>query len=286
MTSSVLIFQNQPENDRTMSVSWVTEVFLRKRRHIMIGKILAICGVIIFVVSIVFALILWVASRQATQLNAFQSMGWGGGPGVGPVAPCTISSVNVPTVMSDHESQPVIVNFSQSEPGAPGCEDVVSINAPGFDVSPHASQQSFTMPPHRETTSVSWILSPKKQGTYTVQVSKMGSTYTYGISITDVFGLNVWQVGLLAKIGSVLGSLLTLVFTANSWWWDRLREMLNKRRKKATMVQALPVATTSVVCPKCGFANRRGAKFCQRDGQPLTRGEDRAATTGISTVAS
>jgi serine/threonine protein kinase/cytochrome c-type biogenesis protein CcmH/NrfG len=27
-----------------------------------------------------------------------------------------------------------------------------------------------------------------------------------------------------------------------------------------------------LVCPKCGFQNRPGAKFCKRDGQPLTQG--------------
>src|SRR5215467_805140 len=27
-----------------------------------------------------------------------------------------------------------------------------------------------------------------------------------------------------------------------------------------------------LICPKCGFQNRPGAKFCKRDGQPLTQG--------------
>ena len=34
--------------------------------------------------------------------------------------------------------------------------------------------------------------------------------------------------------------------------------------------QAAPAA--GVVCPKCGYQNRPGAKFCKRDGQPLTQG--------------
>jgi serine/threonine protein kinase/Tfp pilus assembly protein PilF len=29
---------------------------------------------------------------------------------------------------------------------------------------------------------------------------------------------------------------------------------------------------TGLVCPKCGFQNRPGAKFCKRDGQPLVQG--------------
>src|SRR6266487_4411106 len=32
------------------------------------------------------------------------------------------------------------------------------------------------------------------------------------------------------------------------------------------------VPVGEVVCPKCGYRNRPGAKFCKRDGQPLTQG--------------
>ncbi|HVB75571.1 MAG TPA: protein kinase [Ktedonobacteraceae bacterium] len=35
------------------------------------------------------------------------------------------------------------------------------------------------------------------------------------------------------------------------------------------VVQPLAV---EVICPKCGYRNRPGAKFCKRDGQPLTHG--------------
>jgi serine/threonine protein kinase/Tfp pilus assembly protein PilF len=33
-----------------------------------------------------------------------------------------------------------------------------------------------------------------------------------------------------------------------------------------------PASVQGVICPKCGFPNRPGAKFCKRDGQPLVRG--------------
>ncbi len=39
------------------------------------------------------------------------------------------------------------------------------------------------------------------------------------------------------------------------------------------VVPAAPAAPAAgVVCPKCGYYNRPGAKFCKRDGQPLTQG--------------
>lgn len=41
-------------------------------------------------------------------------------------------------------------------------------------------------------------------------------------------------------------------------------------------LKATPVATgINLVCSKCGFANRPGAKFCKRDGQPLGQGATR-----------
>ncbi|HLI68236.1 MAG TPA: protein kinase [Ktedonobacteraceae bacterium] len=36
--------------------------------------------------------------------------------------------------------------------------------------------------------------------------------------------------------------------------------------------QAPPIAAANIICPKCGLANRPGAKFCKRDGQPLNQG--------------
>lgn len=36
--------------------------------------------------------------------------------------------------------------------------------------------------------------------------------------------------------------------------------------------QSTPLATGNVICPKCGYSNRPGAKFCKRDGQPLNQG--------------
>lgn len=38
------------------------------------------------------------------------------------------------------------------------------------------------------------------------------------------------------------------------------------------VVPSQPVSAPPVVCPRCGFANRPGAKFCKRDGQPLNQG--------------
>jgi serine/threonine protein kinase/tetratricopeptide (TPR) repeat protein len=36
--------------------------------------------------------------------------------------------------------------------------------------------------------------------------------------------------------------------------------------------QTAPTTTASVICSRCGYANRPGAKFCKRDGQPLNPG--------------
>ncbi|GAC1424649.1 MAG: hypothetical protein NVS4B1_11420 [Ktedonobacteraceae bacterium] len=40
----------------------------------------------------------------------------------------------------------------------------------------------------------------------------------------------------------------------------------------------LMMAANGLICPKCGFQNRPGAKFCKRDGQPLVQGVTVAPT--------
>ena len=45
----------------------------------------------------------------------------------------------------------------------------------------------------------------------------------------------------------------------------------------ATMTAAASTAS-GLICPKCGFHNRPGAKFCKRDGQPLVQGVTVAPT--------
>ncbi len=45
----------------------------------------------------------------------------------------------------------------------------------------------------------------------------------------------------------------------------------------ATLMMATNAAN-GLVCPKCGFHNRAGAKFCKRDGQPLVQGVTAAPT--------
>ncbi len=45
----------------------------------------------------------------------------------------------------------------------------------------------------------------------------------------------------------------------------------------ATLMMATNAAN-GLVCPKCGFQNRPGAKFCKRDGQPLVQGVTVAPT--------
>ena len=41
-----------------------------------------------------------------------------------------------------------------------------------------------------------------------------------------------------------------------------------------------------VICPKCGFQNRPGAKFCKRDGQPLVQGIAIAPPQRVSSIPS
>jgi len=51
----------------------------------------------------------------------------------------------------------------------------------------------------------------------------------------------------------------------------------------ATFTMAASTAS-GLICPKCGFHNRPGAKFCKRDGQPLVQGVTAAPTQVRSSI--
>jgi len=40
----------------------------------------------------------------------------------------------------------------------------------------------------------------------------------------------------------------------------------------ATIIVPATTVASGLICPKCGYQNRPGAKFCKRDGQPLVQG--------------
>src|SRR5437868_874955 len=119
---------------------------------------------------------------------------------VGRFSTCLVEETEVTPaqrVMSESDTQTLTV--SVSNPGTQACDEAIFLNAPEFDVSPDTLNRTLTIPPQQKRSLV-WILIPQKLGTFSLAVSFSSSdiTQTIGITVTDVFGLKIWQVELLS----------------------------------------------------------------------------------------
>lgn len=119
-------------------------------------------------------------------------------------------------VMSENSSQAIIVRTSNTAKKI--CEAYLSLRAPGFEVDPSKDEQKITLKSDSKG-SVSWIISPHKTGNYDIALSDILNTKTFGISVTNMFGLNAFQAKIFSLIGSIFGPMFTI-----PWWWDRLKK--------------------------------------------------------------
>ena len=119
-------------------------------------------------------------------------------------------------VISENKSQAIIVetkNTARTE-----CASTISIRAPGFDTSPTDDEQEITHPV-KGKGSLSWILTPRKTGTFDIAISDVLNTDIFGITVTNLFGLSTTQAKLFSIFGTLFGPMLTV-----PWWWDRFRQ--------------------------------------------------------------
>lgn len=146
-----------------------------------------------------------------------------GSIGEGPL-PCTWDVKEPERVMSEEKSQALVVkiiNKSDEE-----CESTLSLSSPTFDISPSKDEQTISLT-KKGKGSISWIITPRKSGTFDIAISDVLNTKIFGITVTNVFGLNAFQ----AKVASIFGGLFGPMLTV-PWWWDRLR-----RRKQQPIIQ-------------------------------------------------
>ena len=85
------------------------------------------------------------------------------------------------------------------------------------------------------TGSLSWIVSPRRTGTFQIAVSDILNTQILGVTVKDEYGLTAAQAKLLALVGSILGPMLTV-----PWWLDRFK--LGKLRPKGEAQPTRPQA--------------------------------------------
>lgn len=159
---------------------------------------------------------------QATKLDgekhAFAVIGDDAPP------PCNWEVTEPERVMAENKSQAVVVKTTNNEKKP--CESYLSLRAPSFDLSPAKEEQHVTLPAG-DKGSVSWILTPRKTGTYEVAVSDIIDTKIFGIAVTNVFGLTAAQAKVFATLSSLLGPMLTV-----PWWVDKWFQRKKKDIKK------------------------------------------------------
>lgn len=186
----------------------------------MTKTLIAVTGVAVFMTSFILNNNFRKGERNALSLDKKETKY--GSIGEGPL-PCAWEVKPPERIISEDKSQAVvlsIMNQSDTE-----CESIVSLRAPGFDYSPVKEEQRIMLK-EKAKGSLSWILTPRKTGTYEIAVSDILNTRIFGITVTNTLGLSTVQ----AKVASVLGTLFGPMLTV-PWWWEKLRK--NKEGQKS-----------------------------------------------------
>lgn len=139
----------------------------------------------------------------------------------GEVAPCQWDVSEPERVMAENKSQAVVIKTKN--PAKQKCETYLSLRAPGFDMRPPKEEIKINLPPST-SGSVSWIITPRRTGTYEMSVSDTLNTRILGVTVTNVYGLTAGQAKAASTIGSLFGPMLTV-----PWWWDWYRRRKQKQ---------------------------------------------------------
>lgn len=177
----------------------------------MIRAFLGVVGLFLLIASVLFWINLQKSEKLAFSLDKketrFAEMGGD------MLLPCSWE-VNIPErVITDNRSQAILINTKNLM--SSNCESTLSLRAPGFDMNPPLEQQSITLP-SKSKGSISWIISPRSAGTYQIAVSDITNSKIFGITVTNMFGLNAIEAKILSILGSLFGPMLTI-----PWWWEK-----------------------------------------------------------------
>lgn len=178
----------------------------------MIKQVLAVCGLIILLTAVMFNNGIAKGERIAASLNnETKSHGIIDGP-----PPCNWEIKDPEPVMSENKTQAILINTSNLLDE--NCETLLYLRAPNFDISPNKEEQKIVLE-STSSGSISWIITPKKTGSYELSITDNLNTKIYGINVKNMFGLTAVQAKIASTLGTVFGPMLTI-----PWWWDRLRK--------------------------------------------------------------
>lgn len=130
--------------------------------------------------------------------------------------PCSWEVASPERVVSENKTQALQITTSNA--GSEPCESVLYLRAPGFDITPNKEEQKISLEAGANG-SISWILMPRKVGSYEIAVTDNLETKIFGITVKNLYGLNAVQAKAISFLGTIFGPMLTV-----PWWWDRLRK--------------------------------------------------------------
>jgi hypothetical protein len=119
-------------------------------------------------------------------------------------------------VLTEDNSQTIVIKATN--PAEMECQSVLTLLAPGFEVSPHKDEQTLTAKPKGQG-SIAWIVTAQKAGTYEIAISDGVDTRVMGVTVTNLLGLTAFQIQVLAVVGTLFGPMFTI-----PWWFDRLQQ--------------------------------------------------------------
>jgi hypothetical protein len=127
--------------------------------------------------------------------------------------PCSWAATPPERVISENRSQSIVVSVKNTLDE--DCRSEIELRAPGFDISPQKESQVITLA-SASGGSVSWILTPRKTGSFEISVSDIFDTKIFGITVKTMFGLTSAQAKAASAVGGLMGPMLTL-----PWWIDK-----------------------------------------------------------------
>ena len=196
----------------------------------MMKTIIAMAGVLLFLVGLVLGISLIVGALRAASLDETNTIH----AAISEDAPpfCTWEASISARVMTQNTSQAVLVKLNN--PADRACESTIALRAPGFEISPMREEQKIALAAGA-AGSLSWIVSPRRTGTFQIAVSDILNTQILGVTVKDEYGLTATQAKLLALVGSLFGPMLTL-----PWWVEKFK--LGKLKPKGEAQQMRPQA--------------------------------------------
>ncbi len=207
----------------------------------MFKRILAICGLVLFLGSVGLGLYLAIGDLRASALTSPHIPECGVdvlcsfSPGYGYLKlnnsnqTISVNETDALTITFDYVPRP---NDPQSAPMT------ITLLAPEFNINPGTSEKTV---PFSGYITLGWVLIPTQPGTFQVGIQVEAPAYQIsdiqyiGITVTNVFGLSPWQIQLLSYIFTFLGPLLSA-----AWWYDKWKEHKRKKRSRAPPTSVQP----------------------------------------------